>query len=310
MHLHELQGQPVALKILERYLTAPLPPLMIFSGPDGSGRCSAAEAFIQQRLCSVGTGCGTCPSCRKILRGEHPDFIRFPEERIKIGEEEEPDPFTVRWLTATRIRYTPFAGDLRFVLFPRGDLIQHEAETALLKTLEEPPDHTRFIFLVRNLDELKPTVASRGVTIPFQRLPFPVVRSITGLSDSLALELSGGSLHHIPFLVSDLFRQMNEKIADAFRHPLSLIELEKWLATAERKSFYDSVDFQLSHEEFIDFFGMVLLHHSRQNGQAIPIQEAIFEFKEDLHREMAGLLPYLAGRLFHKLSRILHREAQ
>ena len=179
MHnLRELKGQPIASRMMNAHLEGHPPPLMVLYGSDGTGKWSAAEAFIQQSMCEVGTGCGACPACRKILRGEHPDFIRFPEDRTYIGETSEPAEFTVRWLLNTRLCYTPFDGDIRFVLFPRADLIQHEAETALLKTLEEPPEHTRFIFLVRSLDDLKQTIVSRGVAIPFRLLPEAVVREL------------------------------------------------------------------------------------------------------------------------------------
>jgi DNA polymerase-3 subunit gamma/tau len=308
LKLNEIHGQPLAVRMLKRYLEGPLPPLMILYGPEGTGKWTAAEAFVAQKLCSVGTSCGACPSCRKLLRDEHPDFIRFPEEATAIGSPESPEPFTVRWLLQTRICYTPFAGDLRFVLFPRADLIQHEAETALLKTLEEPPDHTRFIFIVRDLSELKSTVVSRGVAIPFQRLSVETMHTITGIEETEILELSAGSIHYIPFLISEVRAKMREKISQGLNHPLALLELERWLHQAEKKVLVDEEEVTLSVEEFVDFFGLTLLRECEKRPEFRAIADAIFEFKEDLHRELSGLVPYLTGRLFHRLSGILFRK--
>lgn len=308
-NLSELKGQPVASRILERYRNGHPPPLLVFHGPDGTGKWSAAEAFIQQSMCEVGTGCGVCPACRKILRGEHPDFIRFPEERVLIGETQNPDEFTVRWLLNTRLCYTPFDGQIRYILFPRADLIQHEAETALLKTLEEPPEHTRFIFLVRSLDDLKQTIVSRGVAIPFQLLPECAVRELGGDLQPAELRLLGGSLHLAPFLRTPLYAKMREMSAAGLEHPQALVQLEKWLHQGERSRFADlsgeeSYDFQ----ELLDIFSLVLLEVLDEHALRGELAPVVFEFKGGLHRRMSGLHPYLLGRLFQKLDRVLFRR--
>ena len=169
-NLEGIKGQPVAVTLLSNYLEREIPPLLILHGPDGVGKWSAAEAFIRHRFCQTRQGCGNCTPCRKLQNGSHPDLIAFSEEKIQIGDHENPEEFTVRWLLRTRIRYAPNESDLRFILIPRADLILHEAETALLKTLEEPPEHTKFIFLTPDLSLLKETIVSRGLCIPFQRL--------------------------------------------------------------------------------------------------------------------------------------------
>ncbi len=288
------------------------PPLMIFHGPDGVGKWSAAESYIQASMCEVGSGCGSCPQCRKILRGDHPDFIRFPEERVLIGEQEDPAPFTIRWLLNTRVLYTPFEGPLRFVLFPRAELIQHEAETALLKTLEEPPDHTRFIFLVRDLTELKQTIVSRGVAIPFQLLPRDAMSELGRDLTAEELDLLGGSLHLAPHLRGPLMTKIKEMVRAAFEHPQALVQLEQWIKAGERKAFGDLQDagsgFVLGYADVLDLIGLVLIHDSVKRDDGAAIARAVFEFKADLHKDQAGMAPYLLGRLFQRLDRVLFHK--
>lgn len=308
-NLGELKGQPIASRMMATYLQGHPPPLMVLYGPDGTGKWSAAEAFIQQSMCDVGTGCGNCPACRKILRGDHPDFIRFPEDRTYIGETNDPEAFTVRWLLNTRICYTPFDGRIRYVLFPRADLIQHEAETALLKTLEEPPEHTRFIFLVRNLGDLKQTIVSRGIAIPFQLLSEPVMRELGGALSAAELHLLGGSLHLAPFLRTPLYQKMNEMIRNGLEHPQALVQLEKWLHQGEAKKFADlTEDESFDYLEVLDIFGLLLLQAISEHPLRQTLAPAVFEFKGQLHREMSGVHPYVLGRLFQKLDRILFRR--
>jgi len=303
--LGDLKGQKIAVQLLNAYLRGQTPPLMIFHGPEGTGKWTAAEIFIQQKLCEVQTGCGSCSSCRKIQRGEHPDFIQFPPTGTAIGDPDNPEEFTIRWLLRTRLRYSPFAGNFRFVLFPRADLIQHEAETALLKTLEEPPDHTRFIFITSSLDNLKPTIISRGVCLPFQLLPFAQLKTIAGIHDEYR-DLLGGSLRLAPLLSQDLFVRLQEKIEGALTHPLALLELERFLRDGERKNFANLLEEEsYTYPELLDFFGLLFCKAAEGREEKFALWNAIFEFKKELHRDISGLHAYLLGLLFHRLARIL-----
>jgi DNA polymerase-3 subunit gamma/tau len=307
--LGDLKGQPLASRILTYYLKHPIPPLMIFSGPDGTGRWSAARAFIKQRLCKVGTGCGTCIPCRKLDREEYYDLIEFPpDKKVLIGDQEKPEDHTIRWLLQNWVKYTPYEGPIRFVLFPQGDLIQHEAETALLKTLEEPPEHTRFIILIRKPEELKETILSRGVLVPFQHLPASVMESLTGNDDRDFLDVLGGSVHLAPFFATELFRRMHPAIKDSFSHPLNMLDLEKWIFSGEKNSFSDLTEGQdFSYQEILDIFSLLFLQASQEHKQRRKLQNAIFEFKRDLHMEQQGMNPYLISRLFHKITLILEK---
>lgn len=292
--------------MLEAYLGGPLPPLLIFTGPEGTGKYSAAEAFIQQKLCLNGSGCGECISCRKFLHGNHPDFIRFPDTEILIGDAQKPEENTIRWLIRTRVIYTPFDGGLRFVLFPSAEKIHHEAETALLKTLEEPPEHTRFILLAADAADIKQTVISRGVTIPFQLLPSRILREFLENFTEEMIDMMGGSLNLFPFFESALFTAMKEKTGEALKHPFSLAALERWLVTGEKKAFSDLLgDIQLSYPQILDIFSLVFLKMCEQHPQRAAVASAIFEFKGELNRRFAGMSPYLTGRLFHELNAAL-----
>lgn len=307
-NFRELSGQRVALAMLERLLTGSLPPLLIFHGPEGTGKASAAEAFVRQRLCALGTGCGTCANCRKIEQGDHADVIVFPEEKVGIGDDEKPEVFTIRWLLRRRLQYSPFDGDERFVLFPRADLLQHEAETALLKTLEEPPEHTRFLFVVRSLDLLKPTVVSRGILIPFSRLPHEVLSRMAGVAND-ELDLAAGSLEPLILLRSAFYREARKKLENAVRHPMALLDLETWLRSGEKSAFAELTDPETyTYGELLDFFSLVMLQMSGEHPRSVPLRRAVFAFKGDMNQEMSGLPPYLISRLFAHLGRELFPE--
>lgn len=311
-HLGQLQGQKQASRLLNQYLAKGAPPLLILSGPEGTGKWSSAEAFVRQYFCKAGTGCGQCIPCRKLERGDHPDFIQFPEDRIPVGDQENPEPFTVRWLIQKRIRYTPFEADSRFILIPRGDLIQHEAETALLKVMEEPPDHTRFIILVRDPGELKETILSRGAIIPFAYLPQSVIERIAGMFEKDQRELMGGSLHLAPFLSTELYKEMRDRILQALDHPLDMLKLEKWITSGEKTGFRDLVTdergepmIEMGYLEILDTFALVFLHFAKDHPAKFEIRKALILLQKRLRMERSGLHPFLISATFHKLTSII-----
>ena len=308
LHLNDLLGQEPAKRMLNGYLQIYPPPLLIFHGPSGVGKYSAAEAFVFQFLCVIGTGCGKCPPCRKLLRGEHADFIRFPDAPIAIGKASKPETFSIRWLLQTRLPYTPFDGRTRFVLFPNGKQIQYEAETALLKTLEDTPQHTRFILLVSDLANLKPTIISRGICIPFYLLPTPIITQIAGCKDPEELQCLGGSLEKVSLVKSKFYQKIKQKIWEALGHPLELGALEKWLLRLDNpKQLLQETELELSYLEVLDFFGLLLLVLLKELPAYPKISQAIFQFRQDLQLDMAGLPVYLVSRLFTQIH-ALHFE--
>ena len=229
--------QDIAKTILKKYLKGHHPPpLLLFHGPSGVGKYLSAESFINQALCEKGTVCGECKSCRNLLREEHPDFIRFPQDKIFIGQEKNPEIFTIRWLLQTRICFRPILARLRFILLPCGENIQNEAETALLKTLEESPEHTRFIILTNDISKIKKTIISRAISIPFYLLSQDSIKKITKLEDKLDLQCLGGSLDYAPILRNDLYPQLKSKIQDAGKTPTRATLFRK-IFTSPQSSF-------------------------------------------------------------------------
>ncbi|MBE7439952.1 MAG: hypothetical protein HS115_15980 [Spirochaetales bacterium] len=303
MHnVRELQGQNVALQLLQHYLKNDPAHLLIFHGPPGTGKTSAAQAFVRQKLCVAGTGCGTCPSCLKVDR-EHADFIRFPPIKVKIGDPDSPEEWTVRWLIRTRLIYAPFESKSRYVLFPDARLLLPEAETALLKTLEEPPPETFFIIITEDLAFLRETIQSRGVLIPFHYLSREHLEKISGIHNPEELDLLGGSLENRIWIRSDFYPALRDQVARAFEHPLALLELEKYLN--EYKIDFKFKNQEISREDLFDFALHEMLRASRAHPAAAQLAALIFKAKTDLRRNMSGLLPYIVSRIFFEMHRTL-----
>ena len=147
-----------------------LPPSLIFGGPEGVGKRLAAVALAQFVNClSRKDGdldcCGTCAACTRISRGLHGDVLVVePGETgsIKIDQVRE---------AIDQTGYRPFEGRRRVIIVNDADAMQHVAQNALLKTLEEPPSASMFVLVTSRPDMLLPTVRSRCQRLRFGRVP-------------------------------------------------------------------------------------------------------------------------------------------
>lgn len=211
-----------------------LPPSLIFSGPAGIGKRLAATATAQALNCVAPTlvenmrngrgqqpagasgpskrppaklagtpeealqdvmdACGTCPACTRIARGIHPDVLVVePDDSgsIKIEQVRE---------VIEGAAYRPFEGRRRVVIFDEADSLLTSAQSALLKTLEEPPPSSVFFLVTSRPDMLLPTVRSRCCELRFRSLgPRDIAAALVrrGRSDGEAqavAAVAGGSL--------------------------------------------------------------------------------------------------------------------
>lgn len=302
-----LLHQPVAGKILDYYLSHSVAPLLILTGPAGVGKFDAALKFVQIQLCQVGTGCGSCSDCRLLQQtGDqaHPDFIVFPNTRVLIGDSKNPDDFTIRWLLQSRLPFKPYHSNRRFVLFPSAELVLYEAVTALLKTLEEPPDHTRFIFIAPSLESLKETIVSRGVHVPFYHIPFATLKIQTRWTDISDLEILGGSFQLLDMISSELFLNLKQRVNDALSHQLGLLELESYIREeSKRKLELQELDY--SYEDLLQVMVLLVLQVTRRLSTAELITDTIVTFLSGVRMAQGGMTPFHLSRLFFHLNKIL-----
>ena len=155
-------------------LRGSLPPSLIFAGPSGVGKRMTAVALAQLVNCLTpkdDDACGACASCTRIGRGVHADVLLIePGDTGSIKIEQIRD-------AVERSGYRPFEGRRRVVIIDDADRIVANAQDALLKTLEEPPNGTTFVLVTAMPETLLPTIRSRCQRLRFGRLgPADVAR--------------------------------------------------------------------------------------------------------------------------------------
>ncbi|MBI5300903.1 MAG: DNA polymerase III subunit [Chloroflexi bacterium] len=157
----------------------------LFTGAHAIGKTTLARAFAQALECTgANRPCGQCPACIKIARDRHPDvqIIEGVPVGFKFDDKTPPPPprandIERRTLKIDQIRVlqhqiarAPFEGRWRVIILRRFEEANEEAGNAFLKTLEEPPKHTRIILTARDPHVLLPTIVSRCQTLALRPL--------------------------------------------------------------------------------------------------------------------------------------------
>lgn len=140
----------------------------IISGERNAGKEFIAKTFAMALQCenrSTAKGqeaepCGECHSCRQALSGNHPDIIRITHDKPNtIGVDD------IRTQINNDIVIKPYSGPRKIYIVNEGEKMTVQAQNALLKTLEEPPEYAVILILTANTGALLPTILSRCVLL-------------------------------------------------------------------------------------------------------------------------------------------------
>ncbi len=142
----------------------------LFSGPRGVGKTTVARIFAKAINCEhgiPGTPCNKCPSCVQITEGTSVDVMEIDGASNRRIEE-------IRELREN-INYLPSATKYRIYIIDEIHMLTKEAFNALLKTLEEPPEHAKFIFATTESHKVPLTILSRCQRFDFKRIPASLI---------------------------------------------------------------------------------------------------------------------------------------
>ncbi len=129
----------------------------IFTGRPGSGKKLIATTYAMTLQCEAGgtEPCQKCDSCKKALGKNHPDIIMVNHEKsgtISIHE--------IREQVIHDVAVKPYCSPHKIYIIPDAEMMTVQAQNALLKTIEEPPEYAVIILLTSNIDALLPTIQS------------------------------------------------------------------------------------------------------------------------------------------------------
>ena len=166
------RGHAGAVGAVRAMIAGRLPHAILIGGPSGVGKTTLALDLAAGLLCDdpdpAARPCRACRGCRLVEKGIHPDLHRLvptgPGDLIRIGSRSQPEDGTIRRLTLD-LALLPVEGGARVAIIERADRMGDDAQTALLKTLEEPPAGVAIVLCADDEDQLMPTVRSRCARI-------------------------------------------------------------------------------------------------------------------------------------------------
>src|SRR6516165_4572507 len=163
----ELVGQDHVRRALVNALTTGrIHHAFLFTGTRGVGKTTIARIFSKCLNCDTGvtaTPCGVCGSCREIDGGRFVDLIEVDAaSRTKVDDTRE---------LLDNVQYAPTRGRFKVYLIDEVHMLSGHSFNALLKTLEEPPPHVKFLLATTDPQKLPVTVLSRCLQFNLKRLP-------------------------------------------------------------------------------------------------------------------------------------------
>ena len=162
----------------------------LFSGPRGTGKTSSARIFAKSLNCEQGptmTPCNTCRMCVEITTGNSLDVMEI-DGASNNGVEQ------VRTLR-DNVRFLPASGRYKIYIIDEVHMLSTAAFNALLKTLEEPPAHVKFMFATTESNKVPATILSRCQRFDLKRIPTrEITHRLRAICDAEKIEADEGAL--------------------------------------------------------------------------------------------------------------------
>ena len=206
----EVVGQQHVLKALINGLDQDrLHHAFLFSGTRGVGKTTLARIFAKSLNCEQGvssTPCGECQSCQEVDAGRFVDLIEVDAaSRTKVDDTRE---------LLDNVQYAPSRGRYKVYLIDEVHMLSTSSFNALLKTLEEPPSHVKFLFATTDPQKLPVTILSRCLQFNLRRL------DVTQISDHLVNILQKENIEFEQAALVEIARAADGSMRDA----LSLLD--------------------------------------------------------------------------------------
>ncbi len=161
----EVAGQEHIVRTLKNALaTGKIAHAYLFAGPRGTGKTTMAKLFAKALNCEHGIGCqcNECKNCVAITEGNHPDVLEL-DAASNNGVDE------IRELI-DKVKYGTILGKYKVYIIDEVHMLSTGAFNALLKTLEEPPEHVIFILATTEPHKILPTILSRCQRYDFNKV--------------------------------------------------------------------------------------------------------------------------------------------
>ena len=228
----------------------------LFSGTRGVGKTTLARIFAKSLNCEQGvssTPCGECSSCQEVDAGRFVDLIEVDAaSRTKVDDTRE---------LLDNVQYAPSRGRYKVYLIDEVHMLSTSSFNALLKTLEEPPPHVKFLFATTDPQKLPVTILSRCLQFNLRRL------DIEQIAGHLSTILQAENVEYETTALKDIAKAADGSMRDA----LSLLDqaISHGSGTVSSSQIHDMLG-TISQQQLYQIIQALI----DQNGQALIAQSS------------------------------------
>ncbi|MHB8851702.1 MAG: DNA polymerase III subunit gamma/tau, partial [Acidithiobacillus ferriphilus] len=171
-HFDDFVGQGAVVAALRHALdSGRIHHAFLFTGTRGVGKTTLARLLAKCLNCERGVSsnpCGECSACRGIAAGNFVDLLEVDAaSRTRVDETRD---------LLDNVQYAPTVGRYKVYLIDEVHMLSTHSFNALLKTLEEPPEHVKFLLATTDPQKLPVTVLSRCLQFNLRRLDIPQIQ--------------------------------------------------------------------------------------------------------------------------------------
>ena len=238
----DLVGQEVLVRTLTNAIQADrLPHAFVLTGVRGVGKTSTARIIAKAMNCTGrGDGptedpCGSCESCVAISEDRHVDVLEM-DAASHTGVDDIRD-------LIDGVRYAPVTGRYKVYIIDEVHMLSRNAFNALLKTLEEPPPHTMFVFATTEVRRIPVTVLSRCMRFDLRRIDAEVLAGhLAGICERESISIEKAALDIIARTAEGSVRDalsLLDQAATLASGEISVDKIRDMMGLADRTLVYD-----------------------------------------------------------------------
>lgn len=259
----------------------------ILNGPRFSGKKMLATLFAETLLCEEhGTSpCGKCHSCIQVDSDSHPDLIRVHHEKPNTISVDD-----IRIQVNNDIMIKPYQGPYKIYIIAEADLMTQQAQNALLKTIEEPPEYAVIFLLTENADQLLPTITSRCVMLKLRNIRDKLIKKylmetmeVPDYKAEMCTAFAQGNMGRAILLAnSEHFNEIREEAVQLLKY-IHEMEVSEIVQAVKRITKY-----KLEVNDYLDiimiWYRDVLLYKATKEVEKVVFRDQISSIKEQARK--------------------------
>ena len=257
----------------------------ILNGERGSGKKLLANLFAMSLQCQNrdedGDACGKCQSCKQAVSGNQPDIIRVTHEKPTTISVDD-----IREQVNNDIQIKPYSSPYKIYIIAEADMMSVQAQNALLKTIEEPPEYAVIILLTENAETLLPTIRSRCVMLKLRNIKDQLVKKylmeqmeIPDYKADVCVAFAQGNMGKaIALATSEYFNEIKEEAVHLLRN-IDDMQVEELMGAVKKCSAY-----KMNISDYMDVIAIwyrdVLIYKATKNVDRVFFSDQMRYIKD------------------------------